>query len=41
MITYRKAENCKRALDTAAIIDLLREEMHVKEIDIGLTSTRA
>ena len=41
MITHRKAENCRRALDTAAIHDLLREEMHVKEIDIGLTSTRA
>ena len=41
MITCRKAENCKRALYTTAIHNLLREEMHVKEIDIGLTSTRA
>jgi len=41
MITCQKAENFKRALDAAAIHALLREEMHVKEIDMGLTSTRA
>ena len=36
-----KAEKFKRALDAAAIKLFLRKGMHVKEIDMGLTSTRA
>ena len=34
-------KNFRRALDAAAIHNLLQEGMHVKEIDMGLTSTRA
>ena len=30
-----------QALDAAVIHSLLREGMHIKEIDLGLTSTRA
>ena len=41
MISCLKAEYFGRALDAAAIHALLREGMHIKEIDMGLTSTRA
>ena len=41
MITCLKTDNFKRALDAAGIHALLREEMHIKEIYMNLTSTRA
>jgi len=41
MITFLKTDNFKRAPDAAAINALLREEMHVEEIYMNLTSTRA
>ena len=34
-------QNFRRALDAAAIHDLLQEGMHVKEIDMGLTDRKS
>ena len=40
MISCLKEENFRRALDAAAIHVLLREGMHVKEIDMGSSCQR-